>query len=142
MGSLAMTDPSRRESRRVFLESMGLLGAGGLLAGSNLESARGYQANDTISVACIGTGGRCRTLMKSLSAVPNVKMVAVCDIYDAHLAEGKKLADSKAITSKQYRELLEAQDIDAVLIGSPDHWHVPMTIDACKAGKDVYVEKP
>jgi predicted dehydrogenase len=141
-GSLPMTNPSSRESRRAFLETVGVIGAGGLLTGSGVETARGYQVNDTIRVGCIGTGGRCRTLMKSLAEVPNVKMVAVSDIYEPHLNEGKKLADSKAVAIKSYRELLDRKDIDAVLIGSPDHWHVPMTIDACKAGKDVYVEKP
>ena len=94
------------------------------------------------SVGCIGTGGRCRTLMKSLAQVPGVRIAAVCDIYDAHLDEAKKLADPKAFATKHYRELLDRKDIDAVLIGSPDHWHVPMTVDACNAGKDVYVEKP
>ena len=99
-------------------------------------------ANDTIEVACLGTGGRCRTLMKSLAQVPGVRIAAVCDIYDPHLNEGKKLADPKAVATKHYRELLDRKDIDAVLIGSPDHWHVPMAVDACNAGKDVYVEKP
>ena len=54
----------------------------------------------------------------------------------------KKLADPKAFATKEHEELLARKDIDAVLIGSPDHWHVPMTVDACAAGKDVYVEKP
>jgi predicted dehydrogenase len=128
--------------RREFLETMGRLGAGAALATASVESARGYQANDTISVACIGTGGRCRALMRSLAKVPRVRMTAVCDIYDAHVDEAAKLADPQAIRSKQYRQLLERKDIDAVLIGSPDHWHVPMTVHACEAGKDVYVEKP
>lgn len=131
------------KTRREFLETVGQLGAGTLLAASTgLETTRGYAANDTIEVACIGTGGRCRALMKSLANVPNVRIAAVCDIYEPHLAEGRKLADPKAHASRVYRELLERKDIDAVVIGSPDHWHVPMTIDACNAGKDVYVEKP
>ena len=129
-------------SRRQFLEMIG--GASAVAAGTlaTLESARGYMANDTIEVACVGTGGRCRTLMKSLAKVPGVRLAAVCDIYDAHLNEGQKLADPKAVATKHYRELLDRKDIDAVLIGSPDHWHVPMSVDACNAGKDVYVEKP
>ena len=71
-----------------------------------------------------------------------MKIAAVCDVYDAQLDRAKKLADPKAIASKQYRALLDRKDIDAVLIASPDHWHVPMAVDACNAGKDVYVEKP
>jgi predicted dehydrogenase len=129
-------------SRREFFETIG--GAGVAAAGTlaTLESARGYSANDTIEVACLGTGGRCWTLMKSLAQVPGVRIAAVCDVYDAHLNEGKKLADPRAATTRHYRELLDRKDIDAVLIGSPDHWHVPMSVDACNAGKDVYVEKP
>jgi predicted dehydrogenase len=99
-------------------------------------------ANDTINVACIGTGGRCRHLMKSLATIPNVRIAAVCDIYDVHLAEGLKLADAKAASTKRYKELLDRKDIDAVLIGSPDHWHAQMTLDALAAEKHVYVEKP
>ncbi len=129
-------------SRRAFLERVGLAGTGALLAGAITETARGFAANDTIHVGCIGTGGRCRTLMKSLATIPGVRLAAVCDIYDAHLEEGRKLADPKAAATKQYRELLDRKDIDAVLIGTPDHWHGPTTVDACNAGKEVYVEKP
>ncbi len=129
-------------NRRDFLATAGRFSAGGLMAMAAAESARGYMANDTIEVACLGTGGRCRTLMKSLATVPGVRLAAVADIWDVHLSEGRKLADAKAIATKEYRELLDRKDINAVLIGSPDHWHVPMTVDACNAGKDVYVEKP
>jgi predicted dehydrogenase len=69
-------------------------------------------------------------------------MTALCDIYDVHLDLARPLAAPDAFVTKHYRELLDRKDLDAVLIGSPDHWHVPMTIDACAAGKDVYVEKP
>jgi predicted dehydrogenase len=129
-------------TRREFIDVMGRLGLAAAGSLATVESARGFAANDTIEVACLGTGGRCRALMGSLAKVPGVRIAAVCDIYDVHLNEAKKLADPKAITSKHYREILDRKDIDAVLIGSPDHWHVPMTVDACGAGKDVYVEKP
>jgi predicted dehydrogenase len=99
-------------------------------------------ANDTIRVGCIGTGGRCRFLMKSLAGIPQAKITALADIYDGSLDAARPLADSNAFVTKNYRQLLDRKDIDAVLIGSPDHWHVPMTVDACAAGKDVYVEKP
>jgi predicted dehydrogenase len=122
--------------RRAFLAA----GSAALLTG--VESVRGFAANDTLQVGCIGTGGRCQTLMKSLVNVPNVKITAVCDIWDTNLANGQKLADGAAFATKQYEDLLARKDVDAVIIGSPDHWHVPLTVAACEAGKDVYVEKP
>ncbi len=128
--------------RRAFLKSAGAVGAATLLPGVTTESARGYQANDTIEVACLGTGGRCRHLMQSLVKIPNVRIAAVCDVWDQALEEGKKLADKDAVSTRKFQELLDRDDLDAVLIGSPDHWHVPMTIAACRVGKDVYVEKP
>lgn len=128
-------------NRREFLEAAGVLGAS-LLSGTVTETARGFQANDTLRVGLIGTGGRCRHLVKSFPGLPNVTITAVCDIWDTNLAEGQKIADPKAFSTKQYEELLSRKDVDAVLIGSPDHWHVPLTVAACKSGKDVYVEKP
>ena len=125
-------------NRRQFLET---LGASALVA-SSVESARGYLANDTIEVGCIGTGGRCQHLMKSLATIPVVRISAVCDIFEPNRENARKLADKDASAIKDYRELLARKDIDAVLIAAPDHWHVPMTVDACAAGKDVYVEKP
>src|SRR5262245_12691522 len=115
--------PSLR-TRRAFFANLGAAGSAASVL-SSLETARGYTANDTLSIACIGTGGRCQQLMHSLVKVPGVKITAVCDVYDAQLDRAKKLADVKAITSKQYRALLDRKDIDAVLIASPDHWHVP-----------------
>ncbi len=129
-------------SRRTFLEIIGGVGAAALGSAATVERALGFAANDTVNVGCLGTGGRCRTLMKSLAQVPGVRIAAVCDVYDAHLDSAKKLADPQAFATKNYREVLDRKDIDAVLIGSPDHWHVPMAVDACDAGKDVYVEKP
>ena len=105
-------------------------------------TAFGYPANETINIACIGAGGRARRLMKTMEQVRGTRWGAVCDIWDQNLKLAKEIADPKAFATKNYHEVLERKDIDAVLIGAPDHWHVPMTIDACQAGKDVYVEKP
>ncbi|MBX9622901.1 MAG: Gfo/Idh/MocA family oxidoreductase [Gemmataceae bacterium] len=124
--------------RREFLAA----GTAALLAGTSVESARGFKANDTLRVGVIGPGGRARGLMKSLAQVPNVTITAVCDVWDVNLAEGKKLADPRAFTTKAHEELVARADVDAVLIGTPDHLHVPLTVAACAAGKDVYVEKP
>jgi predicted dehydrogenase len=121
-------------TRRTFLLSS-------VAAVPALRTLRAARAVETINVACIGTGGRCRHLMPSLSRIENVRIVALCDVWDNALADAKKLADKAAI-SKNYPEVLKRKDIHAVLIASPDHWHVPMTIDAVGAGKDVFVEKP
>lgn len=119
--------------RRDFLAAAAAAGA---------ASAVAYPASDTVNVGCIGTGGRCRGLMRALSGVPGTKITAVCDIWDDALDQAKSLADPQASATKDYERLLARSDVDAVIIGSPDHWHVPMTVDACEAGKDVFVEKP
>lgn len=126
-------------TRRSFLQASAA-GAGLAVLGAPAVNALG--ANDRVYVACIGTGGRCRFLMKALARVPGARITALCDVYDAHLDLAKPLADPKAVATKNYQEILDRKDIDAVLIGTPDHLHVPMTVQACAAGKDVYVEKP
>jgi predicted dehydrogenase len=128
--------PLPKLTRRSFLKTSAATAAFAMPAANVLG------ANETLNVGCIGTGGRCRALMKSLAKVANVRLAAVCDIYDEHLKLARELADPKAFATKQYKEVLDRKDIHAVLIGSPDHWHVPMTVGACAAGKDVYVEKP
>jgi predicted dehydrogenase len=102
--------------------------------------ARG--ANETINVGLIGVGGRCRHLMTALKNVPGVRFAGAADIYGPNLDSARTLIDPNAFATADYRALLDRKDIDAVLIATPDHWHVPITIDACAAGKDVYVEKP
>jgi predicted dehydrogenase len=123
--------------RREFLAAAGLATAG-LLA----ETSRGFAANDTLQIGLIGVGGRCQHLLRSFPQLPNVRITAVCDVWDQNLAGGKKVADPKAFATKQHEELLARKDVDAVLIATPDHWHVPLTVAACAAGKDTYVEKP
>ena len=83
-------------TRRSFL-----LAAGTVVAGS---VARGYPANEALNVGVIGSGGRARHLMRSLAKVENVRITAVCDVWDAALGEGRKLADPKAATTKKYQE--------------------------------------
>ncbi len=127
-----MTIPS--PSRRTFLTSATLA--------VTAPAARVLGANETLRVGVIGTGGRARQLMRALVKVPDVRIAAVCDVWDVHLNEGRKLAAPGAFATKRYQDILDRKDIDAVLIGTPDHWHAPLTVAACQAGKDVYVEKP
>lgn len=128
--------PLRQLTRRSFLKSSAAATA------FTAPAVNVLGANETINVGCIGTGGRCQHLMRTLVKIPNVRIAAVCDVWDVHRNKGRELADAKAFATKDYKEILDRKDIQAVLIGSPDHWHVPMTVDACAAGKDVYVEKP
>jgi predicted dehydrogenase len=99
-------------------------------------------AGETILIGLIGAGGRCRHLLRSLVKIPGARVSAVCDVWDQALAETRKMIPADVFATKDYRELLGRKDVDAVLVATPDHWHVPVTIDALAAGKDVYVEKP
>jgi len=112
------------------------------LVGTGRRRVFGYPANETINIGTIGTGGRCQKLIRNIQKIPNVRYAAVCDIWDKRLEEGLEMAVPGAFATKDYRELLSRDDIDAVLIATPDHWHVPITVAALAAGKDVYCEKP
>src|SRR5262249_50966789 len=127
-------------SRRSFLKAAAA--AAGTVAAFGVPAANVLGANEKLNVGCIGTGGRCRALMKSLASVPAVRITAGCRIWGVAPSQGQKPPGPQAFATKTYYELLSRKDVDAVVIGSPDHWHVQMTIDACAAGKDVYVEKP
>src|SRR4051812_26627166 len=98
-----------QHSRREWLESMATAAASDAVAGYT-ATAKGFAANETITVGCIGTGGRCRRLMQALAAIQGVKINAVCDIWDFHLDEGRKLAQPNAFTTKDYRALLDRKD--------------------------------
>src|SRR5712691_5075465 len=136
-----MTDKSDPSGRRRFLGAS-LGGATALLAGWRPSPASALGANDRIRIGVIGTGGRARDLMKKLRPLPGQEMVAVCDVYEPRMLEAVELAGGKAAKFPDYRRMLDDQDVDAVLIGAPDHWHKTMTLEAIAAGKDVYVEKP
>ncbi|MGH2627022.1 MAG: Gfo/Idh/MocA family protein [Anaerolineales bacterium] len=128
--------------RREFLESLGI-GAAGLLAAGYQATAAGYPANETINLGLIGCGGRCRVeLLPGLKQIAGVRIAAVCDVWDHHRELALKEADPQALATRDFREVLDRKDIQGVLIATPDHWHSPMTVAACAAGKDVYVEKP
>ena len=100
-------------------------------------------ANDRIRLGAIGTGGRCQYLLSQLKLIEQNEIVACCDVYQPRRLEAKaKYAIPDASDCLDFREILDRKDIDAVVVGTPDHWHVPVTIAAVRAGKDVYCEKP
>jgi predicted dehydrogenase len=80
--------------------------------------------------------------MPNFKAVQGVRIAAVCDVFKPNLEKGAAAAGSKADAYGDYRRILERKDIDVVLVATPDHWHGPIAIAACEAGKDVWVEKP
>ena len=102
--------------------------------------------NETINVGVIGTGGRGTFVMGAFQKNANVRVTAVCDVYETNLAAGQASAEKASGHAPQafhdYHELLGNRDVDAVLIATPEHWHHRMVLDALAAGKDVYVEKP
>jgi len=98
-------------------------------------------AGDRVRAGIIGAGGRGKYLIGEFKEV-GAEMAAVCDIYEANLQGGLKVANTGAKAYTDYRKLLDDKSLDAVVVATPDHWHARMVIDAVNAGKDVYVEKP
>src|ERR1700727_3725411 len=119
-------------SRRTFIIASGF---------TALAATRVFGANDTIRIGVIGAGRRMDGLLDAADKVGPYQIVAVSDVYGPHRDAIVRRSNGLATSHVDYREVL-AKDIDAVIIASPDHWHVPMAVDALKAGKDVYLEKP
>jgi predicted dehydrogenase len=112
--------------------------AAGLTA---LSHSRILGANDRIGLGVIGTGFRGIYVMTLFQKDSSVDVRALCDIYGKRIDEALGKAPN-AKTFVDHRDLLQQKEVDAVLIGSPDHWHKDHAVDAMNAGKDVYVEKP
>jgi len=106
-----------------------------------LASTRVWGANETLRIGVLGAGRRMRTLLEVAEKAGPYQIVAVSDVYAPHRDAVKERSGGLATTHLDYREVLQ-QNIDAVFIASPDHWHVRMAVDALAAGKDVYLEKP
>ncbi len=139
-------------SRRNFLKKLG--GSTALLAGGTsliipetlqahtLVPNQRFTANDKIRVAGIGMGIMGFGDMQTALKVPGVELAAVCDLYDGRLIRAKEVFKKDIFTTRDYREILDRKDIDAVIIATPDHWHDHISIDAMNKGKAVYCEKP
>lgn len=121
-------------SRRVFV-------AGAVSAAS---ASRVLGANDRIRLGIIGNGGRGQHLIRMAKAAgaDKIEWVAVCDAWDQRRDEAAALIGSPVAKIADYRALLDRKDIDGVIVATLDHLHSRMTVDACRAGKDVFVEKP
>ncbi|MCK4879335.1 MAG: Gfo/Idh/MocA family oxidoreductase [Bacteroidales bacterium] len=151
-----MNKPENQNSRRSFLKKavlgtaavtsvpMALSGSYNqrLLLGSRSYAPATFTANDNINLALIGTGIQGIYDTTSALRVPGIKLVATCDLYSGRLDRAKELWGNDIFVTRDYREILDRKDVDAVIIATPDHWHRRISIEALKAGKAVYCEKP
>ncbi len=133
-----MTD--RNISRRKFMERSLLGTAAAGLAYSAQPFVQTVAASDKITVGIIGAGIRGLELMESILKVGG-NVAVVCDLYDGHFRRAQEI-QANTPTTREYREVLDRKDIDAVFVATSDHWHAPVAIAAMRAGKDVYCEKP
>jgi hypothetical protein len=137
----------RRASRRSFLKKTGALAIPLFVPASALGLQGRPAASDRIVMATIGTGGQGTGDMGGFMGHAEVQMVAVCDPVPEHRERARNNVNNRYRTQdcqayNDFRDVLARPDIDAVLIGTPDHWHAIITIEACRHGKDIYCEKP
>lgn len=141
-------------ARRSFLKKLAL--SSGALATTNylnascaetrkllgLSRRHNFESNDNINIALIGAGNMGSADLNTALLVPGIKVIAVCDLYTGRLEKAKSKWGNDIFSTKQYKDILNRSDIDAVIIATPDHWHKQIAIDALNAGKHVYCEKP
>jgi len=113
-----------------------------LLMESRTYASAKFAANDNINLALIGSGIQGIYDTNTALRVPGVKLVATCDLYTGRLARTKELWGDDIFVTRDYREILDRKDIDAVIIATPDHWHKKISTEALRSGKAVYCEKP
>lgn len=128
-------------NRRDFFKRAAVSTAGVSLAMSGASTGSVMGANDRIRLGLIGCGHQGVDNMKHFMK-QGVEVAAVCDVYEPNLQKGLEAAGGKAKAVKDFRQVLDEKEIDAVIVATPDHWHPLPTVMACQAGKDVYVEKP
>ena len=98
--------------------------------------------NDRLRLAVVGVGTRGIYLLERMQEAPNTEIAVICDLYDANLERAQKTAfNKKAVATKDWEKAVEAKDVDAVVIATPDFWHAPMAVRAAQAKKHIYVEK-
>ena len=145
---------SNETSRRKFLQqigSFGLLAAAGPLAGLAgkekaeqriLRYSKKISSNDKIRLAVVGFGIQGHGDLSTALQVPGVELTGVCDLYTGRLENAKEMYGKEIFTTKNYHEVLDRKDVDALIIATSDHWHARITKEALTKGKAVYCEKP
>ena len=132
-------------SRRSFLrQSAGAALGFGALTALQAQNVKG--ANEKVNLALIGCGGRASYVLPTMLQEAGANCVCLCDLNDTRLAKMKEIVGGcqshPPRLEKDHLKVMEAKDVDAVIVATPDNWHAPLSILACQAGKDVYVEKP
>jgi predicted dehydrogenase len=129
---------NNEQTRREFL----VRGAAGIATAAALSTATaiGNSPNERLVVGLIGCGSRGLDDIRYFRTTPNVEVAIICDVDDSRRAAAVKELGTKEVSD--FRRILDAKSIDAVVIATPDHWHTPASLLACEAGKHVYVEKP
>ncbi|MBI4622375.1 MAG: Gfo/Idh/MocA family oxidoreductase [Verrucomicrobia bacterium] len=141
--STPMKTPIHSSSRRRLLRQTAFVGA--LAFPAVRRTLAAGSANGDIRVAIIGLGGKGKNHVKGLLPLPGARLAALCDVDPQRLAAQVEVAQSAGVspfTATDPRRILERKDVDAVIIATPNHWHALLAVWACRAGKDVYVEKP
>ena len=140
-------------SRRNFIKKMAAASAAVAVGNAAFATQTGntyfeklhrtpFSANDKINIALIGAGGMGTQDVITALKTPNVKLVAVCDLYKGRLKDATTKWGADLFLTQHYKEILNRKDVDAVIVATPDHWHQQISIDAMHAGKHVYCEKP
>ncbi|HEX8986145.1 MAG TPA: Gfo/Idh/MocA family oxidoreductase [Bryobacteraceae bacterium] len=135
-----------QSNRREFLIEAAAAAAALGLAARNAGAQTGAGPNDRINMGFIGLGGMGSGRLAGFMEHPDVNVTALCDVDESHLRNAAGMVEKKRgkspATFHDFRKLLDQKDVDAVCVATPDHWHALPTILACKAGKDVFCEKP
>ena len=131
--------PDKEITRREFL-GRSVAGAAAGAAFSFTPLAGGMSPSEKVTVGIVGAGIRGLELMQAILTVGG-NVAIVCDLYDGHFRRAQEI-QANTPTTRDYRAVLDRNDIDAVVVATSDHWHAPVAIAAMKAGKDVYCEKP
>ncbi|OIR05023.1 inositol 2-dehydrogenase [mine drainage metagenome] len=148
-----MNQKNNSQSRRSFINkfSKSVAAAALLPAIGNAAAQESFvelmrkkkiSANDHLQIALIGAGGMGTADANTAISVPGIKLIAACDLYDGRLADAKKKYGNDIFTTKDFHEIINRKDVDAVIVATPDHWHKDISVAAMNAGKHVYCEKP
>ncbi len=145
----------KSNNRRSFLKTVSMAGAAAIVGAPHLLNAErnntvykglyrisGTNLNDKIRIALIGAGGMGMADSRTALQNPGTEIVAVSDLYTGRLERAKETFGKHIFTTRDYREVLQRSDIDAVIIATQDHWHQQISVEAMQSGKHVYCEKP